>query len=141
MRELRNAVKTLAFAIGMLIAAFGAAGILAPWGLVWVAQHAVTSGVFYVVAVVRLVFGLTLISVASVSRAPQTIRVLGYVILIAAIATALTGAAAIDRARTVIEWWVQQGSVIVGLTGVLVMALGGFVAYACAPARRDQRGR
>jgi len=56
--------------------------------------------------------------------------------LIAGITTALTGLLAIGRARAIIDWWLQQGLGVVRLTGVLVLALGGFVAYACAPARR-----
>ena len=129
-------MKNLAFVVALLILAVAAVGILVPTGLVWIAQHSVTSGVFYVIATVRVAFGLVLISVASVSRAPKTLRVLGYLILIAGITTALTGLVAIERARAIIEWWLQQGSGVVRLTSVLVLALGGFVAYACAPARR-----
>ena len=129
-------MKTLAFVFGLCIASFGAIGILAPSGPLWIAQHFVNSGVFYVIGAVRVAFGLVLISVASVSRAPKTLRVLGCLILIAGISTALTGLVAMERARAIIEWWLQQGSEVVRLTGVLVLALGGFVAYACAPARR-----
>jgi len=129
-------MKSLAFVVGLLILAFGAVGILVPSGLVWIAQHAVTSGAFYVIATVRIAFGLVLVSVASGTRAPKTIRVLGYLILVAGIATALTGLVAMERARVLIEWWLQQGPVVLRLTGVLVVAIGGFVAYACAPARR-----
>jgi hypothetical protein len=129
-------VKTLAFVVGLCISAVGAVGILAPSDLVWLAQHFVTSGAFYVIAAVRIAFGLILISVASASRAPKALRVMGYVILILAITTALTGLVAIGRARGAIEWWLQQGSGVFRLTGVLILALGGFVAYACAPTRR-----
>ena len=128
-------MKTLAFVFGLCISAVGAVGILAPSSLVWLAQHFVTSGAFYVIATVRIAFGLILISVASASRAPKALRVLGYVILILGITTALTGLVAIGRAQGAIEWWLQQGSGLVRLTGVLLLALGGFVAYACAPAR------
>lgn len=129
-------MKILAFVFGLCIAAFGLVGILAPLSLVWVAQHFVTSGAFYAIATVRVVFGLVLISVASISRAPTAIRILGYVILITGITTALTGLLAIGHARAIIDWWLQQGAGVVRLTSVLVVALGGFVAYACAPARR-----
>ncbi len=129
-------MKTLAFVIGLLIVAVGAVGIIAPSGLVWIAEHSVTSGAFYVIATVRVAFGLVLISVASVSRAPKTLRVLGYLILIAGITTALTGLVAIESAHAIIEWWLLQGSGVIRLTGIPLLALGGFVAYACAPARR-----
>jgi hypothetical protein len=129
-------MKTLAFVFGLCIGAVGAVGILAPSVLVWLAQHFVTSGAFYAIATVRIAFGLILISVASASRAPKALRVLGYVILILGITTALTGLMAIGQARGAIEWWLQQGSGLTRLTGVLILALGGFVAHACAPTRR-----
>jgi hypothetical protein len=126
-------VKTLAFVFGLCICAVGAIGIVVPWGLVWIAQHFVTSGAFYALAVVRIAFGLILISVAPASRAPRGLRVLGYVIVILAVATALTGLMAVGQARAAIDWWLQQGSGVVRLTGGLIVALGGFVAHACAP--------
>jgi hypothetical protein len=133
-------VITLAFVFGLCISAVGAVGILAPSSLLWLAHHFVTSGAFYVIATVRIAFGLILISVASASRAPKALRVLGYIILILGVTTALTGLMAIGKARGAIEWWLQQGSGLVRLTGVLLLALGGFVAYACAPAVAGQRG-
>jgi len=135
-RQEGDVVKTLAFVFGLCISAVGAVGILAPSGLVWLAQQFVTPGAFYVLAVVRIAFGLILISVASASRAPKALRVLGYVILILGILAALAGLLAIGPARDLIEWWLRQGSVVVRLTSVLVLALGSFVAYACAPSRR-----
>lgn len=126
----------LAYIFSLCIVAVGAVGILAPSGLVWIAQHFVTPGPFYIIAMVRVAFGLVLISVAAASRAPKALRVVGYVIVIAGIATALMGLLAIGRARTGIEWWLQEGSGVVRLTGVLVLAFGAFVAYACAPGRR-----
>ena len=54
-------MKNLAFGMALLILTFGAVGILVPSGLVWIAQHSVTSGVFYVVATVRVAFGFILI--------------------------------------------------------------------------------
>ena len=136
MRRVEDVVKNLALVVGLCIATVGGVGILGPSGLVWIAQHSVTSSVFYLIAMVRVGFGLVLISAASASRAPKALRVLGYVILIAGISTALTGLLAIGRARSIIDWWLQQGLGVVRLTGVLVLALGVFVAYACAPARR-----
>jgi len=129
-------VRRLALGVALVIMAVGAVGVVVPSGLAWIAQHSLTSGAFYVIAAARVAFGLVLILVASVSRAPKTLRVVGYLILIAGITTALTGLAAIDRARVLIEWWLRQGSGVVRLTGVLGLALGGFVAYACAPDRR-----
>ena len=129
-------MKTLAFLFGLCIGAVGLVGIVAPSGLIWLAHPFATSGAFYLIALVRSAFGLVLISVASASRAPRALRIMGYVIVIAGITTALTGLVALEQARGAIDWWSQQGSGLLRLTGVLVLALGGFVAYACAPGRR-----
>ncbi len=131
-----NNAKNVVFVVALLILAGGALGVFVPAGLVWVAEHFVTSGAFYVIAAVRVALGLVLISAASVSRAPKTIRFLGYLALVAGITTALIGLVAMERARAIIDWWLLQGSGLVRLTGVLILALGGFLAYACAPARR-----
>jgi hypothetical protein len=122
--------------VGLAIMAIGAVGVVAPSCLVWIAQHSGTSGAFYVFAVVRVALGLVLISAASASRAPRTLRILGFFVLIAGIATALIGLMAIDRAAAIIEWWLRQGSGVVRLDGVLALAVGGFLAYTCAPTRR-----
>lgn len=131
----QNIMKTLAFGLALVIMAVGIVGIFVPSGYVWIAQHVATLGAIYIIATVRVAFGLVLISAASVSRAPKTLRVLGYLIVIAGIMTALMGLVAMERVRAIIEWVLQQGTGFVRLTGVLVLAIGGFIAYACAPAR------
>jgi hypothetical protein len=97
---------------------------------------AVTPGTFFATGSVRVALGLILTSVASASRSPRALRVVGYVIFFAGIATFLTGLVAIERARAIIDWWMQEGPALVRLTGAGVLALGGFIAYACAPGRR-----
>ena len=129
-------MKTVAFVIGLCIAGVGAVGVAEPAVLVWIAQHASTPGAFYAVAAIRIAFGAVLISVAPESRAPRGLRLLGWIIVIAGIATALTGLVGMERARAIIEWWLQQGSSVLRATSLLLVALGSFVAYACAPARR-----
>jgi hypothetical protein len=131
-------VKKLAFFVAVLIVAIGAVGILMPSGLVWIGRHSGTSGAFYVIAAVRVALGLALIQAAPASRAPRTLRVMGYFVFIAGIATALMGLVAMERARAMIDWWLQQGTGVVRLAGVLILAIGGFIAYACAPARRAE---
>ena len=128
-------MKTLAFGVALAIVAFGVVGVFFPPALLWVARQSLSSTAFYVIAAARIAFGAILISVAAASRAPKALLVLGYFVLIAGIATALTGLFAIDRASPVIDWWTRQGSGIVRLTAAAVVALGSFVAYACAPAR------
>jgi hypothetical protein len=130
-------VRTLAFVLGLCIGAVGAAGLLVPSGLVWLAEAFVAAGAlgFYVIAVVRIAFGLILVSAAPASRAPRALRALGYVIVILGLATFLTGILAMGRGQGAIEWWLDQGSGVARVTAIPILALGGFVAFACAPSR------
>lgn len=133
-----NIVKTLAFIIGLFIAAVGAGGIVAPSALVWVGQPFTTPVAWhwYVLAAVRATFGVLLLSVAKASRAPRTLRVVAFIPLAAALGALVTAFVGVDQARATIEWWSLQGPWFVRLSAAPLLALGGFVAYACAPARR-----
>ena len=134
----RNTVKTLAFIIGLFIAAVGAGGIVAPSVLVWVGQPftAPVAWHWYVLATVRAAFGVLLLSVAKASRAPRTLRVVACIPLAAALGAFVAAFVEVDRARATIEWWSLQGPWLVRLSAAPLLAPGGFVAYACAPPRR-----
>jgi len=128
-------MKALAFVIGLFIAAVGASGIIVPAFLVWIAAHSATSSTLYIIATVRVAFGLILISVASVSRTPKTLRVFGYLFLITGMTTALMGFVAIELAHALIEWWLQAASGVVRLAGIPIMAFGCLITYSCTPTR------
>jgi hypothetical protein len=137
-RSVRDpSVKTLAFVFGLCISAVGLVGILVPSSLLWLAGGFVSAGAvgFYVIATVRIAFGLILISVAPASRARRALRILGYLILLLGITTALMGLVAVQQGGTAIDWWSHQSSGVWRVTGGLILALGAFVAYACAPTR------
>jgi hypothetical protein len=125
-------VKTVAFVIGLCIFAVGAVGILAPSTFIWIAHHADAPVDLYIISAFRFAFGVLLFSVASNSRAPRTLRVVALGPILAAIALPFVG---VERARATIEWWTLQGSSVIRLTGIPLMALGAFIAYACAPAK------
>jgi hypothetical protein len=120
---------------GLCIGSIGAVGIVAPSILVRVAERFVASGEFefYVLAAVRIAFGVILISVAPTSRVPKAIRIVGSVIVILGLITALVGLAAIAPAQGAIDSWMHQGVGVLRLTAGLILALGGFIAWACAP--------
>lgn len=134
-----DALRIFAFIFGLCISSIMAVGIVAPSALVWIAQQVLASGSlgFYIIAAVRIAFGLILISVGAASRAPKAVRVLGSVIVILGLFTAFSGWGAIARAQGAIESWLQQGSAVLRLTAVPFLALGVFVVYACAPPRRS----
>ena len=129
-------MKNLAFILGLLILGLGGAGVLCPSTLEWIARHSDSSGAFYLIGAVRVGFGWLLISVAPISRAPKALRVLGCVIVIAGLTAIVIGAVAMEGARAIIEWWLQLGHGVIRTTGIIVLALGVSVAYACTPSRR-----
>ncbi len=128
-------MKNVAFVMGLVLVALGAAFFLAPSGVVRIVPTLLTPGAFSVAALVRVALGLLLIGVASASRAPRALRVIGYLIVVAGIGSAVMGFLAMERARALVEWWMVRG-VLVHVTGIPIMALGAFIAYACAPGRR-----
>ena len=129
-------MKTVAFVIGLCIAVFAVVGLLVPSTMVWIARRFTrdTPTVWYAIAVGRLAFGVLLLSVARNSRAPKTLRVVAFIPIAAALAIPVIG---VERGRAMIELWTSQGSGLVRLSALPLLALGGFVAYACAPARRQ----
>jgi hypothetical protein len=129
-------MKFLAFALGLCVAVIGVVALVMPSALLGIAEQIGTSSAFYIIGAIRVVAGLLLISAASASRAPRALRILGIVVLIAGVATALIGLLGMDRARAAIDWWLKQGPVVIRAAGVLLIAIGGFIAYACSPAQR-----
>jgi len=138
---MHGAAKALAFSFGLCISAVGILGTVFPVALVWIARQFVSSGPlsFYVVATVRIIFGLILLLAASASRSPNGLRVLGGIIVILGTVTALAGSVAVEQSQAVIDSWTHQGPVVVRLTGALLLALGSFVAYACSSHERALR--
>jgi len=118
-----------------LIIAVGAVGIVAPSALLWVAQHVVTTVELYLIAVVRVAVGVLLLAVASASRAPRTLRVLGAITVIAGIVTPFLGVA---RVQVIVDWVSRQGSGFLRVVALVALAIGALVAYTCAPAPRPR---
>ena len=119
--------------IGLLIAAFGIAGMVAPSLLIEVGRMMSVEPAIYVVALVRIVVGAALFLAAPSSRAPIVIRILGGIIVAAGIATPFFG---VERSLHVVDWLSRQGADFVRLVLILPVALGLFIAYALAPRKR-----
>jgi hypothetical protein len=129
-------VKALAFVAGLGMLAVGEIGLLMPSTLVWIAQRFGTPLQWYAIGAVRVAFGVLLLSVAATSRAPRTLRVVAFIPLLAGLGALATPFVGIERARAILEWWSQLGPGYVRLSALSLLLLGGFIAYACAPARR-----
>ena len=122
----------LARLVGLFIVAIGLCGLAAPHGLLTAVQSVLTPRGLYLVATLRVAFGVVLVLAAPSSRAPRVLRLLGFIILVAGLTTPFFG---IDRARAVLDWWTAQGPAFMRLWAGLAVALGAFVVYAVAPRR------
>lgn len=84
-------------------------------------------------AALRVFIGLVLLGASSASRTPKTLRVLGILALAGGLATPLLG---VERARTIMDWMLAPGLVVVRLGAVLALALGSFIIYVVISRRR-----
>src|SRR5256885_17049730 len=99
-------MKAIAFFIAALLVLFGLTGVLWPEGLMQLATYSFSRTGLYVVAAARVVLGGLLFFAASATRTPKTVRVIGLVILIAGIATAVISP---DCAALMKTWLVVRG--------------------------------
>ncbi len=119
-------MKLAATALGMLIGVVGLVGIASPSTLLEFGRSLQTPAALYAVAVVRLVFGAVLVWVAPVSRTPKTLRVLGTLIILAALVTPYVG---IERMQAMLDWWSSQGSSFQRAWAGVAVLFGLFVVY------------
>jgi hypothetical protein len=126
-------VKSLALAVGALIAAAGLILIVFPDIVPWLAVHPLTLFELFTSAIIRIAIGILFISAARTARIPWLLQLLGGFAIVAGIATVFIG---VDRARAIAEWMSQQGVGAVRVFGLLPLVLGALVIYACGPVRR-----
>jgi len=82
---------------------------------------------FYAAGAVRVAMGLVLILAASNCRWPRTLRALGAVICLQAVAANLFG---LERARAIMEWEAMQGTALLRVGAAVALVAGGFMAFA-----------
>lgn len=131
--KLQQPVATL---MGALIAAIGAVGVAAPSLLIEFAQSLQTPVALYVVAAVRIGFGVVLVWAAAVSRMPRTLRVIGIVIIVLGLLTPLFG---VERSQATLGWFLSQGPLFVRAMASVAITFGLFVIYAVNSPRRAAR--
>jgi uncharacterized membrane protein len=119
-------MRLLGLVIGVLVILGSAIIFAAPDALLSLGRSVITPGGLYVIAGLRIVFGLVFVLAAPASRAPRTLRVLGVIVIIAGLATPWFGVA---RARAVLDWWASAGPSFIRLAACAAMAIGGLLVY------------
>jgi uncharacterized membrane protein YidH (DUF202 family) len=120
----------LALVFSLLVAALGALGLLSPSRAQGVVRYFQTPAGLYFAAGLRLVMGLALVFAAPASRAPEVLRVVGVVIVVAGVITLFIGH---ERFRRLVDWWSARGPALVRVQGAFALALGLLLAYALVP--------
>ncbi|HZW75867.1 MAG TPA: hypothetical protein VFF43_20120 [Caldimonas sp.] len=126
-------MKMAAFFVGLLIAAVGVTGLIAPAALYTIASWFTSPDPWYLLAVVRIAVGVLLLIEAKVSRAPRAVRVVAFIPILAGIAIPFIG---VERAGAMVQSWLSVRPAVARLSVLPVLALGSFIAWAFAPAGR-----
>ncbi len=120
-------MKAIALFIAALLVLFGLTGVLWPEGLMQLATYSFSRTGLYVVAAARVVLGGLLFFAASATRTPKTIRVIGLLILIGGIVTAVISP---ERADLMKDWLVARGPDTLRIAACIPLAAGLFIAGA-----------
>jgi hypothetical protein len=120
--------------IGITIACLGIIGVVAPSLLLDLGISLLTENGLYVVAALRVAFGLLLLFGARLSRMPQTLRVIGVVIIIAGFVAPLFG---VERSAAVLDSIASHGPLFVRVAAMIAIAFGAFVVYAVTSRRHS----
>jgi hypothetical protein len=125
---LRKDMRITALLVALMTIVVGMVGIVSPdSGMTVRRLYFATPDRFYAAGVVRVAMGLVLILAASGSRWPRTLRALGAVICLQALAATLFG---LERARAIMEWEAMQGTALLRAGAAVALATGGFIAFA-----------
>ena len=116
----------LAMGLGFVIAAIGVFGVVAPSNLLELGRSLQSAGALYIVAAMRVGFGIILFWAAPNSRTPRTLRILGIVIIVAGLVTPFFG---VERTRAAFDWWSSHGSFFMRAWPVAAVGFGLFIAY------------
>lgn len=125
-------MRWLAIGFGGLFAAIGIVGLANPALLLKATNFTLTSTGLYVVAAIRVAFGLVLMGAAAASRMPRTLRILGAFIVLAGVITPLFG---VERTRAIVSWWSMQSMAFMRTWISFAVAFGLFIIYAVTPPR------
>ena len=120
-------LKLVATLMSLAIAGLGVLGIAAPSVLLEFARSLLAPPALYWVAAVRVLFGALLISVATESRMPRTLRVIGVFIVVAGLLTPLFGS---ERFAVFLARFPGQEAFFIRVVAVVPFLVGAFFVYA-----------
>jgi hypothetical protein len=132
-------VRSAALLVAVFTIIVGIEGLISPDSVTTARRlYFATPVGLYAAGAVRVAMGLVVILYASASRAPKTLRALGAVMCMQALAATLLGP---DRARAVLEWETMQGTALLRVGAAVALATGCFLAFAVSGRRPKLRAK
>ena len=113
--------------LAVVFSGLGLWGLIAPARLLSFTSRWQTREGLWAGAVLRLIFGLALWSVASSSRFPTTLQVLAVIFIVGGIALPFIGLA---RFKSMVAWWLKKPPSFIRVWAVATLALGVFFVWA-----------
>jgi hypothetical protein len=127
-------MKLIVLALCAITAAAGVLGIVFPARLADLIVLIQEPAGLYGAAGMRLLFGGALLVVASGSRAPITLRVIGWILVFTGIIMPLPGVEYIEER---LRWYFALGPWFLRVWGGVAIMFGGLLAYAVIPRFTD----
>ena len=123
-------MTAIAIAFSLFIVALGILGLVSPSRLLGLDRFFQTPAGLYLAAGFRMVMGVVLLMAALASRAPDVLRVIGVVFILAGVITVFLG---FERFRGFVDWWSAHGSSFARVWAVVALALGLSLVYVLVP--------
>jgi hypothetical protein len=120
----------VALVLSLFVAALGALGMFSPMRLLDIVRHFQSPAGIYAAAALRIILGVVLFLAAPTSRAPEVVRILGIIILVAGLITPLFG---LERFRRLLDWWSARGPAFMRVWAGFALAFGLLLAYTVVP--------
>jgi hypothetical protein len=122
----RRLMKTLSWIVAGVIIVLGVAGAVIPDTVIAIGRHVASPLGLYAAALFRVGIGIVLILAARESRAPGTLRAIGFVVLVAGVLTPFFGVEGVQARLD----WETENVLILRFEGVLFMFLGAVIVSA-----------
>ena len=132
-------MRSSALLVAVFTIVVGIVGLISPDSVTTVRRlYFATPVGLYAAGAIRVAMGLVVILCAARSRAPKTLRALGAVMCMQALAATLLGP---GRARAVLEWETMQGTALLRVGAAVALATGCFLAFAVSGHRPNLEGK
>ena len=119
-------VKILIALFGVLICLGGLTILILPEKFKNIMNRWTGQPRFLFAVIIRVVLGAILLSEAANLKFPLAMKIIGAIIILAAVVLLLVGQERMDR---FINWWMKQSENVFQVASVLAIAFGGFFIY------------